>query len=142
MKIIKYSADNLSSGSLCGLDVDESLQVTHCFPVVDEAESKLESHQIGMLRSLREVRPLDGAYAWRSKTDTAPRNTACHRYASVCATRLSVVPFAGWGLHGAAPALERRVIGDQNTRVPPSRSRVPSCVRVLSSLTPLRHCAR
>ncbi len=56
MKIIKYSADNLSSGSLCGLDVDACLQLTHCFPVVDEADNKLESHQLGMLRSLREVR--------------------------------------------------------------------------------------
>ncbi len=57
MKIIKYSADNLSTGSLCGLDVDEELQVTHCFPVVDEADGRgTESHQISMLRALREVR--------------------------------------------------------------------------------------
>ncbi len=55
MKIIKYSADNLSSGSLCGLDVEGTLQITHCFPAVDEAEGEVESHQTGMLKSLREV---------------------------------------------------------------------------------------
>lgn len=68
MKIIKYSADNLSSGSLCGLDVEDSLEVTHCFPVIDEAESKLESHQIGMLRSLREVNVDNNVVGWYKAT--------------------------------------------------------------------------
>jgi hypothetical protein len=72
MKIIKYSADNLSSGSLCGLDVDESLQVTHCFPVVDEAEGKPESHQLSMLRSLREVPHLALPYARALRAAPAP----------------------------------------------------------------------
>ena len=54
MKIIKYSADALLSGPLCGLLIpaDDCLEVTDCFPTYTD---DLAEHQAQMLRSLREV---------------------------------------------------------------------------------------
>jgi len=66
MKIVKHCKDNLPelvTGQLLGLDVDETLEVTNCFPFPsrggedsDEEEDEMGAeYQMEMMRGLREV---------------------------------------------------------------------------------------
>jgi len=67
MKIIKYSADALLSGPLCGLLVPDlrQLEITDCFPTYTD---DLADHQAQMHRSLREVNGDNNFVGWFRST--------------------------------------------------------------------------
>lgn len=64
LKIIKHCQENLpeiATGQLLGLDVGEKLEVTHSFPVPDEAD---DDYRVSMLKQLRDVNVDNNVVGW------------------------------------------------------------------------------
>lgn len=64
LKIIKHCQENMpeiATGQLLGLDVGEKLEVTHSFPVPDEAD---DDYRVAMLKQLRDVNVDNNVVGW------------------------------------------------------------------------------
>ena len=74
MKIVQHchASSKRVSGQLLGLDVDETLEVTHCFPFpsdddassADDQNDGVSHYQVGMMRCLREVNVDHNIVGW------------------------------------------------------------------------------
>jgi len=67
LKIIKHCQENVPkivTGSLLGLDLDEKLEVTNCFPFPSEDNAENDAYQIEMMKSLRAVNVDNNIVGW------------------------------------------------------------------------------
>ncbi|KAJ1918315.1 hypothetical protein IWQ60_001399 [Tieghemiomyces parasiticus] len=70
MKILKHSREALPtpvSGQLLGLDVEDTLEITHSYPVpsgTNESAEEIAAYQVDMMQCLREVNVDNNAVGW------------------------------------------------------------------------------
>jgi translation initiation factor 3 subunit H len=70
LKIAKHSRDNAAvhpvvTGSLLGLDVGQTLEVTECFPIpIQDDGEDAESYELEMLRCMREINVDNNMVGW------------------------------------------------------------------------------
>jgi len=66
LKIIKHCKENVPeivTGQLLGLDIDGRLEITNCFPILEDSEEN-EPYQLEMMRHLRKVNCDNNAVGW------------------------------------------------------------------------------
>jgi len=66
LKIIKHCKENVPeivTGQLLGLDIDERLEITNSFPILEDSEEN-EPYQLEMMRHLRKVNCDNNAVGW------------------------------------------------------------------------------
>lgn len=68
LKMIKHCTENVPevvTGQLLGLDVDEKLEVTNCFPVpMDANDDEADEYQLEMMKSFRNVNVDSNTVGW------------------------------------------------------------------------------
>jgi len=66
LKIIKHCKENVPeivTGQLLGLDIEGRLEITNCFPILEDSEEN-EPYQLEMMRQLRKVNCDNNAVGW------------------------------------------------------------------------------
>jgi len=66
LKIIKHCKENVPeivTGQLLGLDIEGRLEITNCFPILEDSEEN-EPYQLEMMRHLRRVNCDNNAVGW------------------------------------------------------------------------------